>query len=219
MRFADFDIGGRTDSIRFFVIPAHPIHIRVFSTTGRMRSETCPMQAPRRRERRFHRAIFRRTVTQRETGRKANLLPAWPFHGGDEGIRTLGPHVANVMLSQLSYIPTGYARRSAERYFALLAGACQQPYTQRPRNMPICAPSGATTWAALPSCLPLCRAHGPMSQGDPQQDEGSVRDGSTTAHPSMNPLGVISKSRRRAPHRHPPPFQLASVTPRSGAGP
>lgn len=26
--------------------------------------------------------------------------------GGDEGIRTLGPHVANVMLSQLSYIPT-----------------------------------------------------------------------------------------------------------------
>ena len=28
------------------------------------------------------------------------------FHGGDEGIRTLGPHVANVMLSQLSYIPT-----------------------------------------------------------------------------------------------------------------
>ena len=28
------------------------------------------------------------------------------FVGGDEGIRTLGPHVANVMLSQLSYIPT-----------------------------------------------------------------------------------------------------------------
>ncbi len=27
--------------------------------------------------------------------------------GGDEGIRTLGPHVANVMLSQLSYIPIG----------------------------------------------------------------------------------------------------------------
>ena len=25
---------------------------------------------------------------------------------GPEGIRTLGPHVANVMLSQLSYIPT-----------------------------------------------------------------------------------------------------------------
>ena len=30
-------------------------------------------------------------------------------HGGDEGIRTLGPHVAIVMLSQLSYIPTGFA--------------------------------------------------------------------------------------------------------------
>ncbi len=26
-------------------------------------------------------------------------------HGGDEGARTLDPHVANVVLSQLSYIP------------------------------------------------------------------------------------------------------------------
>lgn len=26
--------------------------------------------------------------------------------GGDDGIRTHDPHVANVMLSQLSYIPT-----------------------------------------------------------------------------------------------------------------
>lgn len=25
--------------------------------------------------------------------------------GGDEGIRTLDPHIANVVLSQLSYIP------------------------------------------------------------------------------------------------------------------
>ena len=38
------------------------------------------------------------------------FLPArLSSHGGDEGIRTLGPHVANVMLSQLSYIPTGFA--------------------------------------------------------------------------------------------------------------
>ena len=29
--------------------------------------------------------------------------------GGDDGVRTHGPHVANVMLSQLSYIPTGFA--------------------------------------------------------------------------------------------------------------
>lgn len=28
------------------------------------------------------------------------------FRGGDDGIRTHDPHVANVMLSQLSYIPT-----------------------------------------------------------------------------------------------------------------
>jgi hypothetical protein len=27
--------------------------------------------------------------------------------GGDEGIRTLDPYLAKVMLSQLSYIPTG----------------------------------------------------------------------------------------------------------------
>ena len=46
-------------------------------------------------------------------GNKKNrpeLLPTClSSHGGDEGIRTLGPHVANVMLSQLSYIPTGFA--------------------------------------------------------------------------------------------------------------
>ena len=27
------------------------------------------------------------------------------YWGGDEGIRTLDPHIANVVLSQLSYIP------------------------------------------------------------------------------------------------------------------
>ena len=38
---------------------------------------------------------------------RPGALPSlFGFHGGDEGIRTLGPHVANVMLSQLSYIPT-----------------------------------------------------------------------------------------------------------------
>ena len=41
---------------------------------------------------------------------RPKLLPTClSSHGGDEGIRTLGPHVANVMLSQLSYIPTGFA--------------------------------------------------------------------------------------------------------------
>ncbi len=43
--------------------------------------------------------------------------------GGDEGIRTLGPHVANVMLSQLSYIPTRYGaqRRAGKDYSAFPA--------------------------------------------------------------------------------------------------
>jgi hypothetical protein len=35
--------------------------------------------------------------------------------GGDEGIRTLGPHVANVMLSQLSYIPIVWSAALATR--------------------------------------------------------------------------------------------------------
>lgn len=39
---------------------------------------------------------------------KSPLMRADGLSGGDEGIRTLGPHVANVMLSQLSYIPTKY---------------------------------------------------------------------------------------------------------------
>lgn len=43
--------------------------------------------------------------------------------GGDEGIRTLGPHVANVMLSQLSYIPTRYGAqwRAGKDYSAFPA--------------------------------------------------------------------------------------------------
>ena len=32
-------------------------------------------------------------------------LPGKLRDGGDEGARTLDPHVANVVLSQLSYIP------------------------------------------------------------------------------------------------------------------
>ena len=41
-------------------------------------------------------------------GTKPVASPRSNFRGGDEGIRTLDPHVANVVLSQLSYIPTGY---------------------------------------------------------------------------------------------------------------
>ena len=38
--------------------------------------------------------------------RKGLLREALGLRGGDDGIRTHDPHVANVMLSQLSYIPT-----------------------------------------------------------------------------------------------------------------
>ena len=34
------------------------------------------------------------------------MYPDLVYRGGDDGIRTHDPHVANVMLSQLSYIPT-----------------------------------------------------------------------------------------------------------------
>jgi hypothetical protein len=44
-------------------------------------------------------------ATQKRKVRICTLT--WYHDGGDEGIRTLGPHVANVMLSQLSYIPIG----------------------------------------------------------------------------------------------------------------
>lgn len=50
-------------------------------------------------------------------------MRAESLSGGDEGIRTLGPHVANVMLSQLSYIPTrhGAQRRAGKDYSAFPA--------------------------------------------------------------------------------------------------
>ena len=38
-----------------------------------------------------------------------DLRPDLRLRGGDDGIRTHDPHVANVMLSQLSYIPTCFA--------------------------------------------------------------------------------------------------------------
>ena len=49
--------------------------------------------------------------------------------GGDEGARTPDPHVANVVLSQLSYIPTTSAL-CARWYFAATGDTCQasQPF-------------------------------------------------------------------------------------------
>lgn len=41
-----------------------------------------------------------------QIGAKPLASPRSDFRGGDDGIRTHDPHVANVMLSQLSYIPT-----------------------------------------------------------------------------------------------------------------
>ena len=43
---------------------------------------------------------------RRDAIRAGKLPSPYNFRGGDDGIRTHDPHVANVMLSQLSYIPT-----------------------------------------------------------------------------------------------------------------
>lgn len=47
------------------------------------------------------------------------VISGFGFRGGDDGIRTHDPHVANVMLSQLSYIPTGLCALSREDLFCL----------------------------------------------------------------------------------------------------
>lgn len=52
------------------------------------------------------------------------------FRGGDDGIRTHDPHVANVMLSQLSYIPTNRCAFRAKTYFARIERLCQMCETE-----------------------------------------------------------------------------------------
>jgi hypothetical protein len=47
-------------------------------------------------------------------------LKSQEIYGGGKGIRTLDPNVANVVLSQLSYAPTG--EKLVTRYSLLVAG-------------------------------------------------------------------------------------------------
>ncbi len=47
----------------------------------------------------------RESLWQTNKTGQAIRLTRWNPDGGDDGIRTHDPHVANVMLSQLSYIP------------------------------------------------------------------------------------------------------------------
>ena len=56
------------------------------------------------------------------------------FHGGDDGIRTHDPYVANVMLSQLSYIPMGVAL-CARRYFPRSNAVCQTLLRGHPQKV------------------------------------------------------------------------------------
>ena len=60
-----------------------------------------------------------------------DLHPDLALRGGDDGIRTHDPHVANVMLSQLSYIPTNihaFARNSILRF--------EGKFVKQPGNTP-----------------------------------------------------------------------------------
>ena len=45
---------------------------------------------------------------QKKGGHPVYQVAAFTISGGDEGARTPDPHVANVVLSQLSYIPTDW---------------------------------------------------------------------------------------------------------------
>ena len=47
------------------------------------------------------------TPERSETSRKTSQEEGLPISGGREGIRTPDPRVANAVLSQLSYSPTG----------------------------------------------------------------------------------------------------------------
>ena len=78
-------------------------------------------------------AVGRKTPDREPEGVDVNrgpeaLLPApeSSLRGGDDGIRTHDPHVANVMLSQLSYIPT-YGALSREVLFCRLHRAFVKP--------------------------------------------------------------------------------------------
>lgn len=54
---------------------------------------------------RIRRAVLR--ITEKG-GHPVYQVAAFTISGGDEGARTPDPHVANVVLSQLSYIPTDW---------------------------------------------------------------------------------------------------------------
>ena len=66
----------------------------------------------------------------KEKGRRWDRRPVH-FHGGDDGIRTHDPHVANVMLSQLSYIPTGSRAEAQSSILHLLRGFVKRRFAIR----------------------------------------------------------------------------------------
>ena len=58
-----------------------------------------------------------------------DLHPDLVLRGGDDGIRTHDPHVANVMLSQLSYIPTCMCAAAQDGIFG-----CTLPFVKKALN-------------------------------------------------------------------------------------
>ena len=88
--------------------------------------------------RRFGRLVLRpqsiraHALFRKEKGRRWDRRPLH-FHGGDDGIRTHDPHVANVMLSQLSYIPT-YGALLREVLFCRLHRRLSNPHSANAHN-------------------------------------------------------------------------------------
>ena len=89
--------------------------------------------------RRFGRLVLRPqsirayALFRKEKGRRWYRRPLH-FHGGDDGIRTHDPYVANVMLSQLSYIPMGIAL-CARKHFPRSNAVCQTLLRGHPQKV------------------------------------------------------------------------------------
>ena len=64
------------------------------------------------------------TSDVKKNGAELHLCASFTSNGGEEGIRTLDPHVANVMLYQLSYFPIN----EKNPLYYTISPMCAQPH-------------------------------------------------------------------------------------------
>ena len=125
---------GNSDRFRVAPTPSKPLSRR-FPSIRALRTTSPESSCRRFRPGRIL------SPTSPKCPRKEKGLPDYQqplhFHGGDDGIRTHDPYVANVMLSQLSYIPTSYAL-CARKYFPRSRALCQTFPCRHPQNVHVC---------------------------------------------------------------------------------